>query len=58
VLAEGAEATEDELKEFVRTKLRSTKTPEHIQFRTVLPFNETGSLLRRILRDELAGEYD
>jgi fatty-acyl-CoA synthase len=58
VLVEGAEATEDELKEFVRAKLRSTKTPEHIQFRTELPFNETGKLLRRVLRDELAREND
>jgi acyl-coenzyme A synthetase/AMP-(fatty) acid ligase len=57
VLAEGATVDEDELRELVRSRLRSTKTPEHIQFRVELPFNETGKLLRRVLRDELAAEY-
>lgn len=44
--------TEDELREFVRAELRSARTPEKIEFRTELPFNETGKLLRRVLRDE------
>jgi acyl-CoA synthetase (AMP-forming)/AMP-acid ligase II len=57
VLAEGATAGEGELQELVRSRLRSTKTPEHIQFRAELPFNETGKLLRRVLRDELTEEY-
>ncbi len=29
-------------------------TPERIQIRSELPFSETGKLLRRVLRDELA----
>ena len=37
----------------MRERLRSTKTPEHIQFRDELPYNETGKLLRRVLRQEL-----
>jgi fatty-acyl-CoA synthase len=41
----------------VRDRLRSTKTPERIQVRDELPFNETGKLLRRVLRDELAAEF-
>jgi acyl-CoA synthetase (AMP-forming)/AMP-acid ligase II len=45
--------TEDELKDWVRSRLRSTRTPEHIDFREVLPYSETGKLLRRVLRDEL-----
>jgi acyl-CoA synthetase (AMP-forming)/AMP-acid ligase II len=57
VLRPGASVSETDLQEQVRTKLRSTKTPEHIQFRTELPFNETGKLLRRVLRDELSAEY-
>jgi acyl-CoA synthetase (AMP-forming)/AMP-acid ligase II len=57
VLAEGSGVTEAELQELVRAKLRSTKTPEHIQFRAELPFNETGKLLRRVLRVELAEQY-
>jgi acyl-CoA synthetase (AMP-forming)/AMP-acid ligase II len=53
VLAPDAGATEDELRSFVRERLRSTKTPEHIQIRDALPFSETGKLLRRVLREEL-----
>ena len=40
----------------VRAKLRSTRTPEHIDFRDELPYNETGKLLRRVLKTELADE--
>jgi acyl-CoA synthetase (AMP-forming)/AMP-acid ligase II len=53
----GTIITEDELKDFVRQRLRSTKTPERIQIREQLPYNETGKLLRRVLRDELAAEF-
>jgi fatty-acyl-CoA synthase len=45
--------SEDELRAFVRARLRSTKTPERIQFRDHLPVNETGKLLRRVLREQL-----
>lgn len=47
------EVTEDELRGHVRAQLRSSRTPEHIQFRSELPFNENGKLLRRVLRTEL-----
>ena len=57
VLTEGADADEDELKAFVRSRLRSTRTPERIQVRADLPFNETGKLLRRVLREELAAAF-
>jgi len=50
----GSEVTEDELRDFVRVRLRSTKTPERIAFCDELPFNEMGKLLRRVLRDELS----
>ena len=53
VLADGAAATEDDLQAWVRERLRSTKTPELVEFRTELPYNETGKLLRRVLRQEL-----
>ncbi len=45
----------DELSAFVRSKLRSTKTPEAWFFRDELPYNETGKLLRRVLKAGLAG---
>ena len=37
-------------------RLRSSRTPERITFRDELPYNETGKLLRRQIRAELAGE--
>ena len=57
VPVDGAVIDEDELREFVRAALRSTKTPERIDVRVELPFNETGKLLRRVLRDELAAQF-
>ncbi len=40
----------------IRAKLRSTKTPEQWFVRDALPYNETGKLLRRVLKAELADE--
>ena len=57
VAEDGASVDEAELQELVRGRLRSTRTPEHIDIRTELPFNETGKLLRRVLRDELTDRY-
>jgi acyl-CoA synthetase (AMP-forming)/AMP-acid ligase II len=54
VLGEGATVTQEELQVWVRERLRSTKTPQVIQFRTEMPHNETGKLLRRVLREELS----
>jgi acyl-CoA synthetase (AMP-forming)/AMP-acid ligase II len=45
-----------ELAAFVRSQLRSTKTPEAWYFRDELPYNETGKLLRRVLKAELSSE--
>ncbi|MBX7068586.1 MAG: fatty acid--CoA ligase family protein, partial [Microthrixaceae bacterium] len=58
VVAEaGAEVDEAALQEFVRGRLRSTKTPERIAVVDELPYNETGKLLRRVLRDELSAAF-
>ena len=57
VPAAGAEVDESELQDHVRGLLRSTRTPRHIEVRAELPFNETGKLLRRVLRDELTDRY-
>jgi acyl-CoA synthetase (AMP-forming)/AMP-acid ligase II len=48
-------ASPDELGGWVKARLRSTKTPETWAFRDALPYNETGKLLRRVLKAELAG---
>jgi acyl-CoA synthetase (AMP-forming)/AMP-acid ligase II len=49
---------EAELQDWVRERLRSTKTPTVVDFRAELPYSPTGKLLRRVLRDELSGDAD
>lgn len=48
----GQQPSEADLREWVRTRLRSTRTPERIHFRDGLPSTDTGKLLRRELRAE------
>jgi acyl-CoA synthetase (AMP-forming)/AMP-acid ligase II len=47
-------ATAEALREWVKARLRSTKVPGLVEFRDALPYNDTGKLLRRVLRQELA----
>ena len=54
ILLDGSHATEMELRDWVRGRLRSSKTPERITFVDSFPHNETGKLLRRVLKAELA----
>ena len=54
VSAQPGQQRPEELRQWVRDRLRSTKTPEHIVYREALPYNETGKLLRRTLKQELA----
>jgi acyl-CoA synthetase (AMP-forming)/AMP-acid ligase II len=54
VCADGAAAEAGELREWVRARLRSSKTPDVVTFRTELPRTDTGKLLRRDLLAELA----
>ena len=56
VLRPGHDANESELQEWVTQHLRSSRSPERIAFLAELPYNETGKLLRRVVRDELSGE--
>lgn len=44
----------DELAQWVKARLRSTKTPEVWVFRDALPYNDTGKLLRRQLKADPA----
>jgi len=52
VLADGAEATEDELKEHVRRSLARYKVQREIVFLDELPRNATGKVVKRELVDE------
>lgn len=52
VLKEGATANEQEIIQYLREILASYKIPKYIEFRTNLPKNATGKILKRILKDE------
>lgn len=54
VLKTGKQASAGELQDWVKTRLRSSRVPQLIQFRSELPYNETGKLLRRIVKADLA----
>jgi acyl-CoA synthetase (AMP-forming)/AMP-acid ligase II len=53
-----ADVDPDELREWVRARLRSTRVPALIDVRTELPYNETGKLLRRVLKAESAARTE
>jgi acyl-CoA synthetase (AMP-forming)/AMP-acid ligase II len=56
VLREGAYATSEELRDFVRDRLRSSKTPDEICFWGELPRTETGKLVRRTVLAQFVTE--
>jgi len=43
----------EELQQWVKDRLRSSRVPERIEFVDELPYNETGKLLRRTVRADL-----
>lgn len=53
VPSSGSTSSADELRKFVRDRLRSSRTPDEIVWRDDLPHTETGKLLRRQLVEEL-----
>jgi acyl-CoA synthetase (AMP-forming)/AMP-acid ligase II len=56
VLKQGASASADDLRTWVKSHLRSSRAPERIDFCDELPYNETGKLLRRKVRAAMLGE--
>jgi acyl-CoA synthetase (AMP-forming)/AMP-acid ligase II len=56
VLHPGRQASADELRAWVRERLRSSRMPQHVRFENELPYNETGKLLRRELRRAFRSE--
>jgi acyl-CoA synthetase (AMP-forming)/AMP-acid ligase II len=54
VLRPGEEVDADEVRDFARQSLRGSRTPELVTFADALPFTETGKLLRRVVRADLA----
>jgi long-chain acyl-CoA synthetase len=53
VVADGCTVEADELRSWVKERLRSSRTPERVEFRPELPYGETGKLLRRKVRESL-----
>ena len=53
IVCEG-NVTDEELYEMVRVKLRSSRLPSVIKRWEELPYNETGKLLRRLIRDSFS----
>ena len=56
VCRDGVAVDPDELREFARARLRTSKTPDLIAFRDELPHTETGKLLRRAVLADLTKE--
>ena len=54
VVCDARQPTEAELCALVRDNLRSSRVPTVIRFMDELPYNETGKLLRRVIRDSFA----
>ena len=54
VLREGAHANEAELIEHTRASLASFKVPKAVHLVAELPRNQSGKLLKRVLREELS----
>ncbi len=54
VLKHGQCAEVAELQSWVKERMRSSRVPQLLEFWPELPYNETGKLLRRIVKAELA----
>ncbi len=53
VVRASAKPSVGELQQWVKDRLRSSRTPERIEFWSELPYTETGKLLRRNVREAL-----
>ena len=54
VLKSGKSATAQDLQQWVKERLRSSRVPQVMEFWPELPYNETGKLLRRVVKAELS----
>ena len=53
VLKPQATASVEALKDWVKTHMRSSRVPETLEFWNELPYNETGKLLRRVVKEKI-----
>jgi acyl-CoA synthetase (AMP-forming)/AMP-acid ligase II len=54
VVVRHSDCDESELQDLIRSRLRSSRVPAHVAFVDELPYNDTGKLLRRVLRENHA----
>ena len=54
VLKPGTRVAEQELQDLVRARLRSSRVPQAILFKSELPYNDLGKILRRVIRQDIA----
>ncbi len=54
VLQPNQKVKTSEVQSWVQERLRSSRVPQVIRYCEELPYNETGKLLRRVVREELA----
>ncbi|MEO5875707.1 MAG: class I adenylate-forming enzyme family protein [Streptosporangiaceae bacterium] len=54
VAADGRDLTEQDVRDWVAGSLASFKVPAHVEFRSQLPYNATGKVLKRTLEEESA----
>jgi len=54
VVKPGQSASAAELQEWVKARMRSSRVPQAVVFVEELPYNETGKLLRRVVREWLS----
>lgn len=52
----GRTVSAEDIHDWVRDRLRSSRAPVRVEVRDELPYNETGKLLRRLVRADLVGE--
>ena len=55
VLKPSFQVSEGDLQSLVKERMRSSRVPKKIEFWDELPYNETGKLLRRVVRERFAG---
>ena len=56
VVRSGTTTSAEALQQWVRERLRSSRVPERVLFRSELPYNEMGKIPRRLVREELLGQ--
>jgi acyl-CoA synthetase (AMP-forming)/AMP-acid ligase II len=54
IVPDGDAPAPEELDDLIRERLRSSRVPSHVEVVDELPYNETGKLLRRVLREQFA----